>query len=166
LPPLARNRVAIGLLIALLAGSFGLKALKHAKVEQPMPSGPGALQIEIVRNLEAQGFSTRFEVTRLHGTIVHATKGDCRLSVRDADHAEWEKGIYERDAAAIGPLRYLMAGRSYSSPPSLAILLARHRARLAKGLRLASQAPAALAFASSRQCGVSDFGLSNMSVPV
>ena len=165
MPSLVRDRVAIGLFIVLLAGSVGLKALKGPQVRESTQAAPGLLESEIVRNLHAQGFSTRLDLTGLHGTIVFAARGSCRLSVRDAGHVEWEKGIYERDAAAVGPLRFLMAGKSYDLPPSLAILVERMRGRLSRGLRLAGNAPVALAFAASPACGGSDFGLSNTQVP-
>ena len=166
MPSPVHDRVAVGLFIVLLAGSVGLKALRGQQVPETSQSGPGLLESEILRNLQSQGFSTKLDVTRLHGTIVFATRGNCRLNVRDAGDVEWERGIYERDAAGVGPLRYLMAGKTYDSPPNLAILVERHKARLARGLRLTGNAPVALAFASSPACGGSDFGLSNTQLPV
>jgi hypothetical protein len=162
---LVRDRVAVGLFIVLLAGSVGLKALKGPQVRESTQSAPGLLESEIVRNLDSRGFTTRLGSTRLHGTIVFAARGKCRLSVRDAGHVEWEKGIYERDAVAVGPMRFLMAGKSYDSPPSLAILVERMKGRLTRGLQLAGNAPVALAFAASSACGDSDFGLSKTQVP-
>ena len=54
-----RDRVAIGLFIVLLAGSVGLKALKGPQVRRSTAGRSGPTQSEIVRNLHAQGFSTR-----------------------------------------------------------------------------------------------------------
>src|SRR3954471_8446933 len=102
MPSLVRDRVAVGLFIVLLAGSVGLKALKGPQVRESTQSARGLLESEIVRNLHSRGFSTRLESTGLHGTIVFAARGNCRLNVRDAGDAEWERGIYERDAAGVG----------------------------------------------------------------
>jgi hypothetical protein len=166
MPSPVNARLAIGLFACLLVISVWLKMLRGPQIVEPSQSAPGLLEIRIVRNLQSQGFSTQQEVTPLHGTIIFANKDRCRLSVRDASHGEWEKGIYERDAAPIGPVRYLIAGRSYHSPPTIPILIGRLEATLMRGLHLSGSAPIALALAASPACRGSEFGLSNSQVPV
>ena len=124
------------------------------------------LEEGIIRDLQSHGFSARIQPTRLHGTIVLAARGACRLTVRDASRGEWEMGIYARDAAGIGPRRFLMAEKSYDAPPSFPILAERLRAPVTKALGLNASVPVALALATSPDCGTSDFGLSKTQVPI
>ena len=162
---LASDRVAAGLFAAMLIASVSLKALIGPPVKDAPRSGPGLIEAQTVRSLEAQGFSTKVQDTRLHGFIVFAAKGDCRLSVRDARKGPAEMLIYERDAAPIGKVRYLIAGSRYESPPTLALLMAKIETKVIQGLGLSGNVPVAVALATSSACQDRDFGL-NPELPV
>jgi hypothetical protein len=162
----AEAKLPIAIFVTLLAISVGLKAALPTQSHNPSRARPGLIDDQMVRNLESQGFSTRRQHSTWQGTTIFATRGDCRLSVRNASHSPGDRIVYERDAAHIGQLRYLIAGRSYQSPPTLAILIGKVETKFLVRLRIRGSVPVAVALATSPACVASDFGLSEVRVAV
>jgi hypothetical protein len=163
---LAGPRLAIALFAGLLALSIGLKAAFGPELSDPATARPGALEDRLARQLQSQGFVVRRQDTRWQGQVIWAMKGGCRLTVRDATRAESQKVVFAHDAASVGQLRYLFAGRAFASPPTSAIVAARIESKLLHRLRLSGTLPVAVALATSPGCGSNDFGLADMRVPV
>ena len=161
---LAEARASIGMLAALVAVSLGLKAAVGVPAAEPSNVHPGMLERTVEGQLRSQGFSTRRTESRWPSTTIFATKGDCRLIVRDASRSDLQMVIYASDAAQVGRLRYLFGGSAYRSPPTLRILAGKIEARLLHGLRIGGSVPIAVALASSPQCGPGDFALGDVRV--
>src|SRR4051794_28285701 len=115
------DRILIGVMIALAFASVGAKAWIGPPKDGLIEFHPGQLEQQLVRTLRSQGFSTSVRQFRIQSSIVSGTRGECRLSVRDARMGEADMTVIARDASGIGPVRYLYAGQSYSSPPTFAM---------------------------------------------
>jgi hypothetical protein len=163
---IAEARLTIGLFVALLVISVGLKAALGPQLREPSRAVPGLVEDQLAHNLRMQGFSTARRDSTWQGATIFATKGECRLSVRDASHSVSDSAIYAQDAAQVGRLRYLFAQRRYASPPTLAILIGRIEAQVLDRLGIERRVPIAVAVATSPACGEDDFGLGDIRIPV
>ena len=162
----AEAKLPIAIFAVLLVTSVGLKAALGPQSHNPSRAGPELIDDRMARNLESQGFSTSRRHSKWQGTTIFATKGDCRLSVRNASHSPGERTVYARDAAKIGQVRYLMGGRSYDSPPTLAILISKVETKFLDRLRIRGSVPVPVALATSPACGGRDFGLGDIRAAV
>jgi len=151
--------------VALLGVSIGLKAALRPRFDVPSRPPPALIGDQLARTLRSQGFSIR-NIGELKASAILATRGECRLIARDAAGSESQMTLYARDAAAIGPLHYLFAGRRYDSPPTFAMFLSKTETKLLHGFRLGGRVHVAVALATSPECGDGDFGLGDIRVPV
>jgi hypothetical protein len=155
------NKLLLISFAALAFSSVGLKAMAG-----PPTDGLSSYRLEVEKqlasNLRAQGFTTSVRPLRIQSSIVYATRGSCRLSVRDARLGESNATAYTQDAARIGPVRYLYRGRVYAAPPSVAIRIGRLETELLNRAGFTARAHIPVAIASSPECGRADFGLGDM----
>jgi hypothetical protein len=163
---IAEARLPIALFVGLLAISVGLKGALGPQLKEPSAAVPGLVENQLAHDLQSQGFSIRREVSAWQSTAILATRGDCRLSVRDASHGAFDRVVYARDAAHVGQLRYLFAGRRYESPPTVVILMGRIAAKVVDRLGIRASVPIAVALATSPACADDDFGLRDIRAPV
>jgi hypothetical protein len=163
---LREAKAPIGILTALVAASLGLKAMVGLPTADPSNVHPGMLEQTLEGQLRAQGFSTQRNQSAWPSTTILATKGSCRLIIRDASRSDLQRVLYASDAAPVGRLRYLFGGVAYGSPPTLRILAGKIEARLLRGLRIGGSVPIAVALAASPQCGPDDFALGDVRVDV
>src|SRR5438270_4089146 len=162
--PSANDRVVIGMFIALAVSSVGLKAWAGPPRDGLIDRHPGQLEDQLVRSLQSQGFATRLRPFKLRSSVVFATRGQCRLSVRNARDGAADMTIFARDASGIGSVRYLYGGQTYPSPPTFAMRAGRLKAELLNRFGLSTRARVPVALAASPACGGSDFGLDDMRV--
>ena len=157
------DKLLLAFFAALTLSSVGLKAYAG-------PPGGGLdsfrdeVEVQLASSLRAQGFATRTRHLRMQSSIVYATRGPCRLSVRDARLGESNATAYTLDAAGIGPVRYLYRSRVYESPPTFAVRLGRLQTELLDRAGFAADLHIPVAIASSPECGRRDFGLGDLRV--
>lgn len=157
------NRLLLALFTALALSSVGLKAMagppRNGAVDRP-----GEVTGRLTAILQREGFSTSLRLRRFQSSIVDATRGNCRLSVRDARSADGDETAFTQDAKAVGPVRYLYRGKSYGSPPVLAIRLARAQMAALGLLFPQEQVALPVALAVSAGCARDDYGLGDVRV--
>ena len=153
------DKLVIAALAVLTLGSVGLKGAVGAPSNDAPPQQSGKLEAQLSALLRAQGFSTVLRAYHNRSSAVIASRGACRLSVRNASDGDSDQAVYAVDAASIGPVRYLYRGKTYSSPPSLAMRLTRFKTEVKDRLGMPARVPIPLALASSPQCGSADFRL-------
>ena len=158
------NKVLLGILAALAFGSVGLKAVDGPPSNGSIDRHPGELISKLTTTLRKEGFSTSVQRLHIQSSIVYASRGRCRLSVRDARSGDGEATVYARQAAAIGPVRYLYRGRLYASAPELALRFARIGTELNGLLGRERRVSVPVALAESPGCNENDFGLGDLSV--
>lgn len=163
MPRIASDKLILAALALLTVGSVGLKGAAGPPADAST-AAPDQLDLRLARTLQAQGFATTVHPYPNRSPAVLATRGQCRLSVRDAANAASDAAIFAVDAASIGPVRYLFQGRQSKEPPAVAMRIARLNAELRWKLGLGGTAPVPLGLAASPGCGSSDFGLANLSV--
>lgn len=158
------DKLLLAFFVALALSSVGLKAYAGPPRDDGLGSFRGQIEAQLASSLRAQGFATRTRHLRIQSSIVYATRGSCRLSVRDARLGESNRTAYTQDAVGIGPVRYLYRGRVYGSPPTFAMRLGRLQSELRyrAGLNAALHIPVALA--ASPGCGRGNFGLGDVRV--
>ena len=162
----ANDKLLLGAFAVLAVGSIGLKAAAGPPRDGYTDSRPDLLEDELQAVLRAQHFSTDIQRKRMRSPIVVASRGKCRLSVRDARGGESFNDIFASDASSVGTLRYLYAGRTSTAMPGVAVRLGRVAAELENRLGLSSSAPAPVALATSPECGLGNFGLDDIRIPV
>src|SRR5690348_15237773 len=153
------NRLLLGAFAALAIGSLGLKAAAGPPQDGFADPRPLATEQQLIGKLRAQGFSTSLTPRRYQSSVVYAERGGCRLSVRRARGDDAENAVYSREAASIGPVRYLYDGVRYASAPTLKIRIGRLQTELLDRVGLAPNIHVPIALATSRGCGAGDFGL-------
>ena len=161
--PIASDRLILAALALLTVGSVGLKSAADPP-GQPPAAASGQLDQHLAQLLRAQRFTTVLQPYPNRSPAVLATRGACRLSVRDASGGSSDAAIFATDAANIGPVRYLYRGKAAASPPDLAMRLARLSAEVRQRFGLAASVPIPLALASSPECGPGSFGLERPTV--
>ena len=159
--PPGRSSLAVVALVLLATGSIGLKALAG-----PPRDGANGEQIdrELIRRLKAQGFGVTFRPPRMQSGVVTGTRGSCRLTVRHALDGTADAIVFARDAAGVGPLRYLFDGRGYATLPAFRFRVARVRTEFANRLGITALLPIPVALATSSACNGGSFGLENIRV--
>jgi hypothetical protein len=162
--PSGSDSLLLGFLFVLAASSVGLKAAAGPLRDGSIDSRPLLLEDQLIDSLRAQGFSARLRPLRIQSSIVYATRGDCRLSVRDARGGAAAAAVFARDAKDIGQVRYLYRGQSYEAPPALKVRLGRLEYELLSRMGVRQHLAVPLALASSAGCNGRDFGLEDMRV--
>jgi hypothetical protein len=164
--PLAdSNKVVLGIFGALAISSLGLKAAAGPPQDGFADPRPLATEARLTAILRAQGFGTGLSPRRYQSSVVYAERGGCRLSARRARGDDAENAVYAHEAAPIGPVRYLYAGRRYASAPTLKIRIGRLETELLGRMGLKPNIHVPIAVATSSGCGTRDFGLEDVQVP-
>jgi hypothetical protein len=160
----ASDRLVLAGFALLAISSLGLKAVAGPPRDGLMDVPSGRLVQRLSSSLAAQNFAIEPRTSVHLGTMVVATRGACRLGVRDARGGTAIETAFARDAARIGHVRYLYRGRSYDQVPAFAIRLGRIETEVMSRLGMPRQAPMPIALAASPDCGTSDFGLADVRV--
>jgi hypothetical protein len=163
-PSSASNKAVVVALIALAASTIALKGAIGAPRYAVRTDPAGQVQQQVVNRLRAQGFATRVQQLRIQTPIIYATRGNCRLSVRDARTGAATASIFASDARQIGQIRYLYNGGAYAAPPNLQIQIGFFETALLNRAGMAPPLHVPLAVAKSPSCGASEFGLEDMLV--
>ena len=131
----------------------------------PVSDGAASVENRLVAVLAHQGFVTTMRRLKIQSPIVYATRGNCRLSVRNALGGAATEAAYADDALGIGPIRYLYRGESFSSPPTLRIHFAVIESSMLHSVGFSRHLHVPLALAASPGCGGKAFGLEDIQVP-
>ena len=164
MPRRASDRFVLAGFALLAISSLGLKAVAGPPRDGLMDVPSDQLVRRLSNSLAAQNFATESRSFEHLSTIVFATRGACRLGVRDARGGTAIETPFARDAAPIGHLRYLYRGRSYDHVPAFAMRLGRIETELRSRLGLSARAPMPIAMAASPACGASDYGLADVRI--
>ena len=159
------NSLFFGALFILAVSSVGLKAAVGQADPGSYDARPGQVEDRIIDTLGKQGFYASLTPRRIQSSIVYADRGGCRLSVRTAPQAAATVAVFARDAAGIGPVRYLYAGQAYEAPPALAMRLDRLTNELLHRVGIHQSSAIPLAVATSPECAGNNFGLENVRNP-
>jgi hypothetical protein len=114
--------------------------------------------------LQSHHFATLKRRTDLHGTLILASRGDCRIAIRNARWGSGMANIYARDTRDIGALSFLYRGQRYSAPPGLRIRLGRIEFEILDRFGSRPELHVLTAVAASPSCGDGDFGLSDVTI--
>lgn len=152
------------LFVALALGSIGLKAAAGPARDNFVVADDGRFEPTIRSILQSQHFTKLGRRVDLHGTLVLASRGDCRIAVRNARWGSGMADIYARDASDVGPLFFLYRGHRYAAPPGLRIRVGRLEFEVLDRLGTQPDLHVLTAVAASPSCGEDDFGLSDVSV--
>lgn len=155
----ASLRVAMFAILAL--ASLGLKAAAGPTRDRA-GTGSGEFERIAADMLQSEHFSTSLRGFRYRTTLVLATRGSCRVAVRDAADSGDLATVFAQDVSAIGPVRYLYRGNRYSRPPQIALRLRQLETEAMGRLGLERSTPAIAAFAASPTCGDGDYGLGDI----
>ncbi len=153
--------IAFGL---LAVSSLGLKAAAGPSRDGLMDVSADRFERGVSAILIGQQFTLADQPFAHRSTLILATRGTCRLGVRDARGGTALVTAFARDAAAIGTVRYLYRGRSYDEPPSFVTRIGRIETEVMSRLGMSPRAPMPVALAASPECGRGDFGLGNLRV--
>ena len=162
--PQARASLLLALLFALAVSSVGLKAAVGPINDGKTDLRPRQLETQLERTLRAQGFSVSERPRPMQSTILFAKRGDCLLSVRDARGGTAVETVFARNAASIGPVRYLYRGTASASVPSFRIRLGRFEAETLHRLGVDRPVPVPVALATSAACESETFGLEDFRI--
>ena len=155
------DRLLLAFFGALALSSVGLKAAAGPPSDG-LTSFRGEVERQLATSLRAQGFTTFVTPPGIQSSIVHAARGACRLSVRDARNGESNATIFAQQAKGIGPVRYLYRGEAYPELPTFAVRVGRLETELLNRTGLHARTHIPVALASSPQCRGADFGLSDV----
>jgi hypothetical protein len=122
------------------------------------------VQRQLSSRLEAQHFAVQVHPSSQQSALVEGVRGACRLGVRDARDGAATQTIFARDAARIGPVRYLYRRQTYGSPPTFAMRAGRLETEMRSRLGLSSKASIPIALAASPACGPGNFGFDDMRI--
>lgn len=159
-----RNRRLIGTFFVLATLSLTLKVILGPSVSALPLDGPAAVENQLVTTLARQGFVTRVRRLKIQSPIIYATRGNCRLNVRNAFGGAATAAVFADDAYGVGRVRYLYRGEIFSSPPTLRVHLAVIESSLLRSLGLNPRLHVPLALAASASCGRNEFGLDDLQV--
>ena len=141
-----KHDLRFSLLLALGAAlTMGLKvrAIGYDRATDS-PAFTRALQA----SLEDQGFTTRYEPHQYQSDVIEATRGTCRMRVRDATWAGQYTGLFQQQSGGLGPIRYVYHGDWLATPPLLRMNLERSGAHMLVGFGLSGRFQPALAVAA------------------
>ena len=158
------NRLVLAALALLAVSSLGLKAAAGPPRDGLMDISADRFEQNVTRILEDQHFTIAEQTFAHRTTLMMASRGQCRLGVRDARDGVAAATAFARDASGIGPVRYLYRGRSYAQPPGFSMRLGRIETEVMSRLGMAPKAPMPIALAASPDCGSGDFGLADVRI--
>jgi len=152
------------LFVALALGSIGLKAAVGPARDNFVVADDGRFERVTTSILLSQHFVQLNRRVDLHGTLILASRGHCRIAIRNARWGSGTAKIYARDTRDIGPLVFLYRGHRYSDPPGLRIRFGRLEFEVLDRLGARPDLHVLTAVAASPSCGDDDFGLSDVTV--
>ena len=158
------DRGLIILFAALAVSSVALKGAIGAPRYTADESRSRLVQQRVVSILVAQGFRVSVRPSKTQFQIIHAVRGTCVLSIRDARRGAAMVSIFADEARAIGPVHYLYRRATYDSPPGFQIRLASFEANLLSRAGQAQLVRVPLAVAESQSCGRGSFDLDDVRV--
>ncbi len=162
--PSVSDRIILAALGLLALSSLGLKAAAGPPRDGLMDVPASDLERQVSNGLETQHFTVSLEHYDHRSTLILGVRGACRVGARDAREGAARETLFARDAASIGPVRYLYRGRGYDHPPAFAMRLGRLETETLRRLGIQANAPMPVAFAASPECGAVDFGLADVRV--
>lgn len=160
------DRVLLAAFGLLVVGSIAIKAMAGPPRDGWANLSRAQVSGELRGRLAAQGFATFVIPLKIQSPVVIGQRGKCRLSVRDARDGKALMTQFASDAAAIGRVRYLYKGDSYSVPPALRIRLGRLQTEILGRMTGHPRAHIPVAMASSPECGSADYGMGEFSISV
>lgn len=143
---------------ALLAVTMGPKLLAGGKRLADEP--------QLIRDMRARMIAAGFaaHVRADDSTMVLASRGACRMILRNGDEGSIKRGIFARDAADVGPVRYGYRGRWTTAPVGLRPYLERVAQGQLAVLGIRPSRPAVLAVAQGPDCPNIDGRLDDLRV--
>jgi len=160
----ASDRLVLAAFALLAVSSLALKAAAGPPRDGLMDSSGDRFEREVSAILQRQQFVLAGRPFTHRRTLIVASRGECRIGVRDARDGAAVATTFATDASDIGKVRYLYRGRSYDQPPAFAMRLGRLQTEVLGRLGMSPRAPMPVALAESPACGASDFGLANVSI--
>lgn len=161
-----RGSVSIrAILFAVLAfGSLGLKAAVGPARDNFVVTDDSGFERTVTSILQSQHFATTGGRLNRHGKVILASRGDCRIAVRNARWGSGMANVYKQDSREIGALYFLYRGHRYSEPPGVRIRLGRLEFETLDRLGIRPDLHVLTAVAASPSCGDADFGLSDVTI--
>jgi hypothetical protein len=161
----ASDKALLAVFAALAVASVGLKSAVAAPSSTRDADSGKLFQQQVIGVLTSEGFRTSIEPRKIQSSIIHATRGNCRLTVRDARAGKAIAAAFARDAREIGTLQYWYKGSSYQEPPGIRLRIGYFEANSMKWAGRTLPLPIPLALARSSACGAGDFGLADIRIP-
>jgi len=162
LRPLGNASIQAGAFALLLVGSIGLKAAVGSPRDGLADFNRSAFEQSVHARLDAQGFATRERRFRFQSTLFLATRGTCKIAVRDARNGTAIATAFAHDASGVGPVRYYYRGRAYDAPPAIAMRIGRLETEILTRLGTTPSVSIPIALAASPACGSNTFGFENV----
>lgn len=152
------------LFAALALGSIGLKAAVGPARDNFVVADESSFERTTTSVLQSQHFAVTRHRSDLSDTLILATRGACKIAVRNARWGSGMANIYAREVRDIGPLYFLYRGHRYSEPPGLRIRLGRLDFETLDRLGTRPDLHIMTAVAASPSCGNADLGLSDVTI--
>lgn len=160
--PLGSVSIATVAFILLLIGSIGLKAAAGPPRDGLGDFNTAAFEKLVREQLDAQGFVTKERKFRFQSTLFFASRGACRIAIRDAHQGTAAAAAFARDASSVGHVQYLYQGRSYDMPPAIAMRIGRLKTEILTRLGARPSVSVPVALAISPPCGSGTFGFEDV----
>ena len=133
------------LLLLAVAVTLGIKV---QVTDYSLAPDSAALARALQARLDAQGFATRYERHQHQSDVIEATRGTCRLRVRDAVRGSQDSLIFAQQSPGLGPIRYINRGVWHDAPPVLRMQIDKAAAHVFARLGFSGAFPATLAIAA------------------
>ena len=160
----ASDKFVLAAFALLAVSSLGLKAAAGPPRDGLMDVPAGRFEAFASVTLRNRQFAVVEQSFAHRSTLIRATRGSCRLAVRDARDGAAVATAFAGDAANVGTVRYLYRSRVYAEPPAFAMRLGRIETEVLNRLGMSPQAPIPVALAVSPACGNGDFGLADVRI--
>lgn len=143
---MSKRGARFSLLLALaVAVTLGIKV---RATQYSLALDSAALTRAVEARLASQGFKVRHEPHGYQSDVIEATRGPCRLRVRDGALASDFSAIFAQQSAALGPIRYVYRGEWLTAPPLFRMQIDKAAAHVLARVGLPSTFPATLAIAA------------------
>jgi hypothetical protein len=162
--PRGNDRFVLAAFALLAMSSLGLKAIAGPPRDGRMNVSAERFDQQLASSLQAQHFAVTKRNLAHRSALILAVRGACRVGARDARQGAAMETLFARDAAGLGPVRYLYYGRSYDHPPAFAMRIGRLQTEALSRLGMSPRAPMPVAIAATPACGTSDFGLADVRI--
>lgn len=143
---MSKRDVRFSLFLALaVAVTLGIKV---RATDYSLVLDSPALTRALEARLASQGFTTHREQHVYQSDVIEATRGPCRLRVRDGALSSQYTTLFALESSALGPIRYVHRGKWLTAPPLLGMQIERATGHLLARLGLPGTFPATLAIAT------------------